>query len=97
MVLALFFLTVFLSNILTIFGQNRLECATFHEKIYQNLTIDGNWVVVYDQPYSHATTSTNLINAAKACSNQVVVGARRDATITQLELAAVGPVNVLQQ
>ncbi|CAF1404016.1 unnamed protein product [Adineta steineri] len=70
---------------------------TLEEKIYQNLTIDGNWRVLYDQPYSHHTTTTNLLDAAKSCSNQVLVGARRNATIPQLELAAVGPVNVLQQ
>ncbi|CAF1413954.1 unnamed protein product [Adineta steineri] len=166
MVLTIFLFTVFVANVLTIFGQNnnvtthvvvtnttivcpstdidtlyqanielketiiqmwnalnarldilesRLSCLSncsepqvsnstitpsiliLEEKIYQNLTIDGNWRVLYDQPYSHATTSTNLLDAAKSCSNQVVVGARRNATIPQLELAAVGPVNVLQQ
>ncbi|CAF1354916.1 unnamed protein product [Adineta steineri] len=166
MVLGLFFLTVFVVNVLTIFGQNnnvtthvvvtnttivcpstdidtlhqanielkktiiqmwnalnarldilesRLSCLSncsesevsnstitpsilrLAEKIYQNLTIDGNWRILYDQPYSHRTTRTNLLDAAKSCSNQVLVGARRNATIPELELAAVGPVNVLQQ
>ncbi|CAF1403987.1 unnamed protein product [Adineta steineri] len=166
MVLAIFLFTVFVANVLTVFGQNnsvtthvvvtnttivcpstdidtlhqatielketiprmwnalnarldilesRLSCLsncsepvvsnstitpsvlTLEEKIYQNLTIDGNWRILYDQPYGHHTNTSNLLDAAKSCSNQVLVGARRNATILQLELAAVGPVNVLQQ
>jgi hypothetical protein len=65
------------------------------QKIYQNLTINENWKLVYDQPYSHITTNDDLVKAASVCSNQVLVGASYGANESQLVLAAVGPVEVL--
>ncbi|CAF1087614.1 unnamed protein product [Rotaria magnacalcarata] len=64
--------------------------------IYENLTIYNDWTLLYNKPYNHSTTSTELKAAADQCySDRVVVGAMENENSTILNVAAVGPTRVL--
>lgn len=64
--------------------------------IYENLTIYTEWVELYNQPYSHSTTSDELRQVSNRCrSNRVVVGAMHGENNTVLQVAAVAPKRVL--
>lgn len=66
------------------------------EGIYENLSIFPDWLLVYNKPYSHNTTSEELKDAARKCfSNRVVVGAINNEQATMINIAAVGPKRVL--
>ena len=62
-------------------------------QIYENLRIPlTGWTRVFDQPYSHKTTTDNLNQIAGLCHDQVLVAATFNGSIS---IAAVGPSSVL--
>ncbi|CAF2767590.1 unnamed protein product [Rotaria sp. Silwood2] len=64
--------------------------------IYENLTIFDDWILLYNKPYNHNTTSKELKDIANKCnSNRVVVGAIQNEDLSILNVAAVGPTRVL--
>ncbi|CAF4264137.1 unnamed protein product [Rotaria socialis] len=64
--------------------------------IYENLTIYNDWTLLYNKPYNHSTTSTELKAVADQCySDRVVVGAMENENSAILNVAAVGPTRVL--
>ncbi|CAF0912457.1 unnamed protein product [Rotaria sp. Silwood1] len=64
--------------------------------IYENLTIFDDWILLYNEPYNHNTTSKELKQVANKCnSNRIVVGAIQNENSSILSVAAVGPTRVL--
>ncbi|CAF0860658.1 unnamed protein product [Rotaria sordida] len=64
--------------------------------IYENITIFDDWILLYNKPYNHNTTSKELKDIANQCnSNRVVVGALQNENSSILSIAAVGPKYVL--
>ncbi|CAF1660229.1 unnamed protein product, partial [Didymodactylos carnosus] len=66
-------------------------------KIYQHQPISKDWVLVYNQSYSHPTTHEELQSIQCRTNQKILIGAQyiRNDTTT-LYLAAVGPSDLLQ-
>jgi hypothetical protein len=58
-------------------------------------SIPLSWNIIYDFPYSHATTVEELRALKLQCKEQIIVGAIEGRSSTILKIAAMGPSDIL--
>jgi hypothetical protein len=58
-------------------------------------SLSPSWKIIYDFPYSHATTIEELRALKSQCKEQIIVGAVQGSSATRLAIAAMGPSDIL--